>query len=119
MSSRHPPPSDAGQASVEFVALLPLIVAVLALAWQAVLAGEAVWAASAAARAAARAASVGADAEQAARTHLPARLERGLRVREPRSGTVEVSVRVPRMLRQLPLGRVHGTARFQPQVSAP
>src|SRR5687768_9421448 len=71
---------EAGQATVELVALLPLLAVVLAGAWQAVLAGQAAWAAGAAARAAARAHGVGTDPTRAARTHLPGSLERGLRV---------------------------------------
>jgi hypothetical protein len=118
MGSPHPP-ADAGQATVEFVALLPLVVTVLALAWQAVLAGHAAWAASTSARAAARAAALGADPALAARAHLPARLEAGLRVARPRPGLVEVSVRIPQLLPQVGLGRVAGTARFRPQVDAP
>jgi hypothetical protein len=112
---RPRPASDGGQAAVELVALLPLAAAVLALAWQAVLAGHAAWAATAAARAAARAEAVGGSAEQAARGHLPDGLERGLRVRARAAGAVEVSVRIPRLLRVLPLGRVAATGRFRPQ----
>ena len=50
-----------GQAAVELVSLLPLVAAVLALAWQLALCGHAAWAASAAAGAAARAAAEGGD----------------------------------------------------------
>lgn len=106
---------DAGQASVEFVALLPLLAAILALAWQAVLAGHAVWAATAAARAAARAAAIGGDPTIAARTRLPASLERGLRVSRVSAGTVEVSLRVPPVVAALRLGRVHAAGHFRPQ----
>lgn len=113
------PAADAGQATVEFVALLPLVVAVLVLAWQAVLAGHTAWAANASARAAARAAALGADPARAARAHLPGRLEAGLRVARPRPGLVEVSLRIPRLLPEVPLGRVSGTGRFRPQVDAP
>ena len=87
-----------GQASVELVVLLPVIVAVLAVAYQALLAGQAVWEARVAARAAARAHAFGADARAAARSrHLPAaRLERGLRVHAPATtGDVRVSVARP------------------------
>ena len=49
---------EVGQASVETVALLPLVVLVGALLWQAVVAGQALWLSGAAARAAARAAAV-------------------------------------------------------------
>ena len=51
---------EAGQATVELVALLPLMVALLAALWQVALVGYAEWAASAAARAAARAAALAA-----------------------------------------------------------
>jgi pilus assembly protein CpaE len=107
--------SEGGQAAVELVAVLPLVAAILALAWQAVLAGHAAWAVTAAARAAARAAAVGASADHAARGHLADGLERGLRVRRRAAGVVEVSVPVPRVLRVLPLGRVAATGRFRPQ----
>ena len=86
---------EAGQATVELVALLPLLVVVLAGAWQAVLAGQAAWAAGAAARAASRAHAVGTDPMRAARTHLPGSLERGLRVTAGSDGDVEVRVRIP------------------------
>ena len=103
---------DHGQASVELVALLPLLAMVLAVAWQLVLAGEAVWAASAAARAAARAVAVGDDAGAAARGRLARRHERGLRVRSAADGSVVVSVRIPRVLVALPLGRVDARSRL-------
>ena len=74
-----------GQASVELVALLPLVVVVGALLWQAVVAGQALWlSACRGAGAAARAAAVGGDAEAAAKRALPPRLEAGLRVRRGR-----------------------------------
>jgi hypothetical protein len=103
-----------GQAAVELVALLPLVAAVLALAWQVALAGHAAWAASAAARAAARAAAVGGDPVAAARSHLPQALERGLRVRE-RDGRIDVSVRRPSVLPSVPLGRARAEAGFPSQ----
>src|SRR3954470_12560552 len=113
-----PPPSlrdQSGQASVELVALLPLLVAMLALCWQAVLAGHAAWAVGAAARAAARAAAVGADPGAAARSRLPSALERGLRVRTPAAGAVEISLRIPRVVGGIDVGRVSATGRFRPQ----
>jgi Flp pilus assembly protein TadG len=103
-----------GQAAVELAALLPVVAAVLAIAWQLALAGHAAWAASAAARAAARAVAVGGDPGAAARAHLPRRLERGLRVRE-RGGRVSVSVRRPSMLPSLALGRARAEAGFPSQ----
>jgi hypothetical protein len=105
----------AGQAAVELVALLPLIALSLALAYQALLAGQAAWEAHVAARAAARANAVGAGAAAAARAHLPAGLERGLRVHATAAGDVRVSVRIPRVVPALSLGRVAATAHFRPQ----
>jgi Flp pilus assembly protein TadG len=104
-----------GQATVELVALLPVLAAVLAALWQAVLAGHAVWAATSAARAAARAHAVGTDARAAARAHLPASLERGLRVRTRTGGEVRVSVRIPSLPGLPSPGRAHAGARFEPQ----
>jgi TadE-like protein len=106
-----------GQATVELVAVLPCIVAVLAAVWQVVLAADAASSVATAARAAARAAAVGGDPAAAARRHLPPRLERGLRVNRGADGAVGVSVRVPTVLGALHLGRAHSTARFQPQGS--
>ena len=83
-----------GQAAVELVAVLPVLAALLAGLWQVALVGHASWSAAAAARAAARAEALGLDARAAARAHLPAPLERGLRVRE-QGGEVTVTVRVP------------------------
>ena len=104
-----------GQASVELIALLPCALAVLAALWQLVLAGHAVWAASAAARAAARAHAVGADPRRAARDHLPASLEPGLRLDADTPGEVEVRIRIPRLPGLPSLGHTQATARFEPQ----
>ena len=59
-----------GQASVELVALLPLLAAVALLAWQGVVAGQAIWLSGAAARAAARAFALGDDPTAAARSSV-------------------------------------------------
>jgi hypothetical protein len=88
---------EAGQATVETVALLPLVVVVGALLWQAVVAGQALWLCGAAARAAARAAALGADAQAAAKGALPPRLQAGVRVGEAGDG-VGVAVAVPSVL---------------------
>jgi hypothetical protein len=106
---------DSGQATVELVALLPLLALLLAAAWQLVLAGDARWSASAAARAAARAAALGADPEAAARGHLPPRLEHGLRVTAARDGLVRVTLRVPPVIRGVDAGRVGAEASFPSQ----
>lgn len=106
---------DSGQAAAELVALLPVLVGLLACAWQVVLAGHAVIAAGAAARAAARAQAIGLDAPAAARAHLPAHLERGLRVAAREDGGVEVAVRIPTLPGLPPVGHATATARFDPQ----
>jgi uncharacterized protein (UPF0333 family) len=112
---RAAPHDERGQASAEFVALLPLLVLLLAGAWQFVLAGDALWHARVAARAAARAQAVGADPRTAARAHLPAGLEHALRVRAGTDGDVRVSLHVPTVLGVLDLGRVSATAHFEAQ----
>jgi Flp pilus assembly protein TadG len=106
---------ESGQATVELVALLPVLVAVLAALWQVVLAGHAVWAATTAARAAARAHAVGADPRDAARAHLPGSLERGLRVTTEPEGEVEIAVRIPSLPGLPSPGHAHADAHFEPQ----
>jgi hypothetical protein len=91
--------SERGQASVELVATLPAVLLVGLLVWQLALAGHAAWACANAARVAARAAAVDHDVARAARSALPASLERGLRVRRTDEGVVEVGVRVPLVVR--------------------
>jgi hypothetical protein len=86
-----------GQASVEFVALLPVVVLAAAALWQAVVAGQAIWGSAGAARAAARAQAIGGDAEASARAALPASLRRGLSV-AARPGGVRVEVPIPLVL---------------------
>ncbi len=86
---------ERGQATVELVAVVPLVLVVALLAWQLVLAGQAAWLAAHAARAAARAEAVGRDPEQAARSVLPGAFEAGSRVVRREAGGVEVSVRMP------------------------
>jgi hypothetical protein len=110
-----PPRGQSGQASVELIAVLPVAAALLALAWQAVLAGHAAWAATAAARAAARAAALAHDPAPVARARLDDGLARGARVEADGAGRVTVSVRVPSVLPGLWLGRVDGSSRFRPQ----
>ena len=105
---------ESGQATVETVALLPLVVLVGALLWQSVVAGQALWLSAAAARAAARAVAVGGDAEAAARGALPPRLESGLRVRAA-SGGVRVAVRVPSVLSGGSIFTVRSRAAFPGQ----
>ncbi len=109
------PPGQHGQASVELVAALPLVALVLAVGWQLVLAGDAVWRAAGAARAAARANALGGDAVAAARAALPGRLERGVRVQAADDGEVEVRVRVLLLGSRRTLTTVGADAGFAPQ----
>jgi Flp pilus assembly protein TadG len=102
--------AQGGQAAVETVALLPWVAAVLLVAWQFALAGDAKSSAAVAARAAARAAAVGSDPVAVARERLPARLRPGLRVRAREGGAVSVSVRIPALATPLDLGRVNAEA---------
>jgi len=112
--------SEHGQATVELVALLPLMAVLAALVWQAVVAGQAVWLAGSAARAAARASAIGADASAAARRVLPDRLERGLVVRPATSGEgggegVHVAIAIPAVVGSGRLTTVSARARLQDQ----
>ena len=91
--------SQSGQASVEAVAVLPFVVLAALVAWQLVVAGHTLWLTAGAARAAARADSVGASPVRAARSALPASMERGLDVERLRAGGVRVAVHVPLLLR--------------------
>lgn len=109
--------AEHGQATVELVALLPLMAVLAALLWQAVVAGQAVWLAGSAARAAARASAIGSDASAAARGVLPDRLERGLVVRPATSGGdgVQVAIAIPAILGSGRLTTVSARARLQDQ----
>jgi hypothetical protein len=108
--------SEQGQATVELVALLPLMAVLAGLVWQAIVAGQAVWLAGTAARAAARASAIGADAPAAARRVLPDRLERGLVVRRAASGGgVQVAIAIPAVVGSGRLTTVSARARLQEQ----
>ena len=103
-----------GQAAVELVAVLPVVLALLAGLWQLAVFAHTAWSASSAAHAAARAEAIGLSPGRAARAHLPARLERGLRLRASADGRVKVTVRVPSSF-GLRLGTTSAVARFTPQ----
>lgn len=83
---------DLGQASVELVAVLPLIAVLLLAAWQGAVAGQAWWLAAAAARAGARADAAGRDPAAAARRALPGGRRTRLRVHV---GEHEIVARLP------------------------
>ena len=108
-------PGERGQASVELLAVLPLL-AVLAFGlWHVALAGQAVWAGAAAARAAARAAAVGGDPDTAARRLLPSYLRDASRVRVDDEGTAEVRVPVRVLSGRTVLWTATHRAKFEPQ----
>lgn len=90
--------SERGQASVEFVALVPAFLLACAIAWEVVLAGHTVWLAAHAARAGARAVAVGGDATAAARSALPRSMRPGLSVSGAGGGRVRVRLAVPMLL---------------------
>jgi hypothetical protein len=120
--TRTPPDPTArerGQATVELVALLPLVAVLAGALWQAAVAGQAIWLAGSAARAAARASAVGADAGAAARSVLPARLERGLVVTRLGGGRdgVRVTIVIPAIVGHGDVGGVSARARLQDQAS--
>jgi pilus assembly protein CpaE len=109
--------SEHGQASIEFLGVLPAAVVVVIAAWQLLVAGQAVWLAGNAARVAARAATVGRDPRAAARSALPSYLRRRLAVEsDPTAGRVTVRVRPPLVLGHWasPI-RVEASAAMEPQ----
>ena len=106
---------ERGQATVELVGVLPLVVVLGFAVWQGAVAGQAIWMAGAAARAAARAEALGADPLPAARAILPPRLEDGLHVRARDGGGVRVTVRIPAVVGAGALGTTSAGARFVPQ----
>ncbi|WCB92917.1 hypothetical protein DSM104299_01617 [Baekduia alba] len=103
-----------GQATVELVALLPALVAIALLGWQALVAGEAWWLAGAAARDAARAQALGTDPASAARSVLPEGLRSGLRVSDADPGVV-VRVQIPAVFAGLRFGSVTARASMERQ----
>ena len=102
-----------GQATVELVAVLPVLGLIVVLAWQAVVAGQTWWLAGAAAREAARASALGGDPEVAARRVLP----RGARVdaQAARDGAIRLRLAIPAVAPGLRLGSVTARARMEPQ----
>ena len=102
--------STRGQASVELVAVLPVLAALLAGCWQAVVAGHSWWLAAVGARAAARAEAVGSRPLEAAREALPPGRRPGVRVSRSRDGQVTVRLPVPLVVPGVRLGSVSATA---------
>jgi hypothetical protein len=104
---------ERGQASVELLAALPVVLLVGALVWELALAGQTAWLCANAARAGARARVVGRDARAAARSAVPASLRRGMKVERRSGGAVHVRLTVPLLVRgwEGPVG-VGATARL-------
>jgi pilus assembly protein CpaE len=94
----RPGDREHGQATIELVAMVPVVLAMGVIAWQLALAGHAAWMSAHAARVAARASLVGRDPTVAARSAVPASMRRGLTVTRPREGGVRVTVPVPGLL---------------------
>ena len=109
-SPEHQAASRSGQASVEFVAVLPALAVCLVLAAQTAVAGWALWSAGNAARAGARAEHVGSDAEAAARRALPGALRAGAAIRS--GDGVRVRVRVPALVPGVALPSVAAAAKL-------
>src|SRR6266540_6377373 len=104
------PTEQRGQASVELIAAVPVLLLVTLLVAQLAFAGYALWSAGVAARAGARAAYVGGDAEGAARSALPLVLRGGASVSD-RDG-VGVRVEVPSLVPGVPRIPVVARARI-------
>ena len=102
--------SAPGQASVEFVALLPVLAALMAVAAQTAVIGWALWAAGNAARAGARAQEVGSDAKAAARGALPGSLRPNAEIRD--ADGVRVRVRIPALVPGVTLPPVSASSKL-------
>ena len=86
---------DSGQASVELVAVIPLIVLLVVGVWQAAIAVRSVVLAEVDARNAARADAVGADPRSAAVRSIPSGFGSALSLRRERTGAIRARVAVP------------------------
>jgi hypothetical protein len=100
-----------GQATVELVAILPVLGLILVLAWQALVAGQTWWLAGAAAREAARASALGSDPTAAARRVLPS----AHASRTGDDGTIRIRAAIPPVIAGLRFGSVTVHARMEPQ----
>ncbi len=109
------PGASRGQASVEFVALLPLIVLMTAVAVQALLFAFTYWNVSVAARVGARTAHVEGEYRQRALAALPGVLAGSARVGKSSAGAtarVRVSARPPALFPAWLMPRVHASTGF-------
>jgi pilus assembly protein CpaE len=104
---------EAGQASVELLAVLPALVVCVAIAASALPAGWALWSAANAARAGARAEHVGDDGEAAARRALPGALRKGAEV-GGEANVTRVRVSVPFLIPGADPARMRAASRLDP-----
>lgn len=116
MPSNHQSSAAAGQASVELIAVVPLLIAAALILAQLVGSGWALWSAATGARAGARAAAVDGRTGRAARSALPGTLGRGVKVRQGDldDERVRVSVQIPVALPGLDPGRAVAESRLTP-----
>lgn len=91
---------EGGQASVELVAAVPLVLVLTLIVAQLGVAGYALWSAGTAARAGARAGYVGGNAKAAARQSLPSPLRGGATIHD--ANGVSVRVEAPALLPGIP-----------------
>jgi Flp pilus assembly protein TadG len=91
---------EGGTASVELIAVVPVLLLAVLVAAQIGLVGQALWSAAVASRAGARAAAIGDDAGVAARRALPQSMRAEARVSA--ADAVSVRVPLPRLLPILP-----------------
>src|SRR4051795_4799649 len=91
---------QSGQASVELVAAIPVLLVVTLLLAQLAVAGYALWSAGAAARAGARAAYVDGDAKAVARSYLPSPFREDANIKD--GDGVSVRVRAPSLVPGIP-----------------
>lgn len=113
-----PPPrrraGERGQATVELVALLPVVVVLGLGAWQVAIAVHAMWEATVAARAAARAHALGDSPKAVVARMLPGGFDDHARVTTADDGAVSVEVVLPAITGGR-LTTFTTTARFEPQ----
>lgn len=111
--------SEKGQANIEFVGLLPLIVLIALACWQLVVAGQSFWLIGSSASAAARTQAIEGDKKtvlKAARSKLPDYLERQVRVTDTdEDGTVKLELDIPAVLVGGKLTTIDATAQFASQ----
>jgi hypothetical protein len=104
---------QSGQATVELVAVLPVLGLIVMLAWQALVAGQTWWLAGTAAREAARAQALGSDPAAAARRVLPRDAQ--VATATSRDGSIRIRLDVPAVVPGLRFGSVSARARMEPQ----